>query len=276
MDLQSVESNFNPRNTILGDMFLSAPQPRETATLAKSKIGSVSPSIIVDHQPLVRNAAKQFQNKAAAKGVSLRFEDLVQEANIALLVTLQTYDPAKAAFATYARRAIVWAFLKYEKDNRDLGKRGRGATRIADKSLNEPAHDFDGRPVEFGDTLADESLPDPIEVIHAAKCEAVLAEAIQLLSPRELSILEARHLSHYDGRWKFDQRLLDVRGPTPERVAKLDEPFKFGNAIFEAKRPTLTQLGKKHKISGERARQIGDRAFEKVKAHLIGPPREAA
>ena len=145
-----------PRPARKSDDFLERDLERALAQRCRGGDRSAGDQIIIAYQPLARNAARKFCDECAEhREVVLPFEDLVQEASLAMQVAFDTFDPNQSRFSTYVRLPIKWAFTKYLNDYRSDVRRGPNVFKVADVSLNAPEIDCDGRVVERGDLIAD-------------------------------------------------------------------------------------------------------------------------
>lgn len=233
--------------------------------------------LVTSHLRLVAKIAMSY------RGYGLPVADLISEGNIGLMKAVKKFDPDKGfRLSTYAMWWIKASITEYILKSWSLVKMGtvasqkklffslRGlkgrlkildsgelapedAARISeevgvsanditymnrrlaarDMSLNMPVGDEEGS-MEFQDTLVDENADPETQVGNGEELgfrRELLADALATLPQREREILVERRLS--------------------------DEPS------------TLEDLGEVYGISRERVRQLENRAFDKIRKHMV-------
>ena len=260
------------RSSVRRAALLSADEERRLAALI-ARGGEVAQKarerLVTSNQGLVWSIARKYVH---ASSFSLSLEDLVQEGNIGLLRATSTFNPDKGRFTTHATWWIKQAIRRAceEKSrtirlpshvNQLLYRVRRARERLTVELEQDPTQDQIENCAQvsakqlallkhlpatvsleqqllpdeeeggcLGDLVADLSFPSPEEVI----VETVFAEEVQralaqVLSPRELRVIELR----------------------------------FGMGMDEEQ--TLAQAGRELGVTRERARQIEERALQKLR-----------
>ncbi len=229
-----------------------------------------------------------FVAKVAAeyRGLGLPFEDLLNEGNVGLIEAAYRFDAARGTkFVTYAvwwiRRAILRALAEHTRVvrlpeyqrkeirrvrdaeqilGRELGRRPdtseiserlsrsvESVERLMQSQLRElwidapVGHDREHR---LSDSLADELLPSPEDVVIREQALRLVGRALAMLAPREREVLR----------------------------------FRFG--LDGGKGQSLSKVGKRLGLSGERVRQIETEAITHLRQMIrtgriaVAPPKK--
>lgn len=136
-------------------------------------------------QPLVaREAKRQFDRLPEAAPVF--FADLYSAGQIGLVRSIERYDPARGAFATYSRPRIRGAIIDYLRAVDFLPRAARDLA-TAGARVAELIHVADDDPAALR-YRADPRSPDPVRELRRAE---ILA-AVAALDPFERKVIEGR------------------------------------------------------------------------------------
>jgi RNA polymerase primary sigma factor len=208
------------------------------------------------------------------RGMGMPFEDLLNEGNVGLVEAAYRFDAARGnKFVTYAvwwiRRSILRALAEHTRVvrlpeyqrkeirrvrdaeqvlGRELGRRPdsteiserlsrsvESVQRLMQSQMRELwidapiGHDRDHR---LSDSLTDRLLPSPEDVVIREQAHLLVSRALALLAPREREVLR----------------------------------FRFG--LDGAKGQSLSKVGKRLGLSGERVRQIENEAISRLRQML--------
>lgn len=137
------------------------------------------------HIGLAVKYARRFRDNGLTR------EDVVQEGFFGILEAMDSWDPAKGAFSTWAwyslRKGIASAM---RETGYIVRRRGKGPP-VRAVSLSEPIHDDDGDFVR--DWLADESVPGLDDLVEESKIREALENALRRLSPKQRAVLLSRY-----------------------------------------------------------------------------------
>ena len=178
------------------------------------------------------------------KNNGIRFEDLIQEGCMGLMIAAYNYDFKKSKFSTYASgwiRARVSRFcrlnskvIKYPVHfwERKRGKMGEIKPEISldDSVFDDKESEENGKTVK--DYIAGEDEEDLLKNFHESELAEKVRNVIALLTPKEQKIIRLR----------------------------------FG--IGEEKEHTLCEIGDMMNLSRERIRQIEKKALRKLRRYL--------
>ena len=152
--------------------------------------------------------AKKFENS----GVSV--EDIISIGTIGLIKAVGTYRADKnIKLATYASRCIENEILMYLRKN---------ANRKGEVSFDEPLNtDWDGNELLLSDVLGTDAdiVMRPIE---EDVDRSLLAEAINILSPREKQIITMR-FGLGGGREQTQKEVADQLGISQSYISRLEK-----------------------------------------------------
>lgn len=185
---------------------------------------------VVQFRPFVLKTAQRF----SSSGVSS--EDLVQEGLIAVAIAFRTWrEDGGANFLTWIRRPVYYAMLKLAKEHKRGGGSFRGSGRGARKGEKNAVKvvSLDGPANPDGQTPADEW---------------------------HLTSLHEKVGSFEEPDDPF------VRGRLPDFVSSLEARERQVLRLRFEKGLAYTEVGARLKISRELARQIEQKALERLKA----------
>ena len=182
----------------------------EKALLARMADGdpAARDELITHNLRLVVYLAKKYE------GSGVPSEDMVSIGTIGLIKAVGTYQPAKnIKLATYASRCIENEILMYLRKN---------AGRKAEVSFDEPLNtDWDGNELLLSDVLGTDAdiVMRPIE---EDVDRSLLAEAINILSPREKQIITMR-FGLGGGREQTQKEVADQLGISQSYISRLEK-----------------------------------------------------
>jgi len=217
---------------------------------------------------LVASIAKQF----AFRESHLSFLDLIQEGNIGLMKAIHKFQLAKGhRFSTYATWWISQAMRRALEEQGQLIRvpsyifeiRRRAAKASVDLTkrlgrepeISELAEAIDTPKSRLRNVLQTPkvllSLDSPIEESDNKTTIADLIKDTVTISPEEEMLSRAQE--------EIMENLLSTLTPQQSRVIKL----RYG--LFDGKCHTLAEIGRRLKISRERARQVETEAIRKLR-----------
>lgn len=232
------------------------------------RIQDIQQQLVIANLLLVASIAKQF----AFREFPLSFLDLIQEGNMGLMTAIHKFRVEKGnRFSTYAtwwisqamRRAleeqgqlirvpsyIIEVRERAAKVSRDLTKRlGR------EPNMNELAESIDMTKARLCNVLQAPkdflSLDAPIGESDENITVADLIKDKMTISPEDEILSQARQ--------EVIEKILSTLSPQQAQVIKL----RYG--LFDGEANTLAQIGRKLKISRERARQVETEALNKLR-----------
>lgn len=237
--------------------------------------------LVTSHHRLAVAAARR------ARPSGDKVDDLMQQAEIGLLNAADRFDPDKGSrFSTYAMWWIRAALQEYQmsdyslvrmENSSSIRRLFRGLRRVEERITAEA-----GGP-----------LPEPELVSRIAGDMGVTEKQVRMMRERmsgpDLS-LNARVSSAEDGSELIE--LLEDDGATPEEVVGAKVVHEKLGALLETHlgrlsererviveasflhedKATLNDLGARFGISKERARQLRERALEKLRASIDDDP----
>jgi len=191
---------------------LPAPLPpekeRESIELMARGDKEARDRLIEHNLRLVVYIAKKFENT----GVGI--EDLISIGTIGLIKAVGTYDAGRSIkLATYASRCI---------ENEILMHLRKCSQQRCEVSIDEPLNvDWDGNELLLSDILGTESdyigrsIDDEVD-------RSLLRRAIDMLSPRERTIMEMR-FALSGGREKTQKEVADMLGISQSYISRLEK-----------------------------------------------------
>ncbi|GHP00625.1 hypothetical protein KSF_106720 [Reticulibacter mediterranei] len=252
---------------------LSAEEERRLAVLVTAGGETAQKAcerFVVANQGLVWNIARKY---TLAGSVTLSLEDLVQEGNIGLLRAIPTFDPDRGRFSTHATWWIKQAI--------------RRACEEKSRTIRLPSHIHQRlfRVRRVRERLTVELGQEPTSEQITSETQVSVAQLAMLQQLPLSSSLEQQLCTNEDDDRCMGELLADMSVPSPEE-AVVESVFaeevqrvlvevlsarelrvielRFGMGLDEEQ--TLAQAGRELAVSRERARQIAERAIEKLRA----------
>ena len=181
---------------------------REAELLARLDDEEARKELIEHNLRLVVYIARRFENTGT------NIEDLISIGTIGLIKAVGTYRADKnIKLATYASRCIENEILMYLRKN---------ANRKGEVSFDEPLNtDWDGNELLLSDVLGTDAdiVMRPIE---EDVDRSLLAEAINILSPREKQIITMR-FGLGGGREQTQKEVADQLGISQSYISRLEK-----------------------------------------------------
>lgn len=198
----------------------------------------------------------------------VRYEDLKQEAAMALLRSVPGFDPEKAKLSTYAKRAIVNAMISYRR------------TENADLTAGDNTHQKAARlaRAEEEGVAVDEVAPEGHFALREHALRGLTRQALRLDAPLA------------DGSGSFGDRVRSRRASPEEmidtanqrevidsEIAKLPpRSRKIIERLYLADEPeTMEEIGESMGVSKERIRQIKEEALALLRLRIARAPFRA-
>jgi len=246
---------------------LGPEEERSLAFAAKDGDKQSLERLILSNLRLVVYAARDY----ATRG-SMAFLDLVQEGNLGLLRAIEKFDPQKGfRFSTYAMWWIHHAI------RRALAKESR--TVRLPLSVIQLAQKID----EFEQTFLDKNGAPPTDE-QVAIALGITQERISKVRMALQSAVSLEESTEFDGEEKdVNDFLTDEGMVSPEQEAfrhlwwealerelpllspRQLEVFRMRYGLEDGTAHTLASIGKKLRISRERARQLENQAIQKLR-----------
>jgi RNA polymerase sporulation-specific sigma factor len=159
---------------------LSAEEESKYIQMLKDGDASARDVLIERNLRLVAHIAKKYSGK------NVDTDDLISVGTIGLIKGINTFDFDKCShIATYAARCIENEMLMYLRANKRVN---------SEVSLNDPiGHDKEGNNISLMDVLysTDSSVADQVQT--NIEVEKLYAEIGNVLSPREMTVIELRY-----------------------------------------------------------------------------------
>ena len=167
-------------------------------------------SLLIEHNlRLVVYIARKFDNT----GVGV--EDLISIGTIGLIKAINTFNPVKnIKLATYASRCIENEILMYLRRN--------SKTRM-EVSIDEPLNvDWDGNELLLSDILSSEQ--DTVSKgIEEQIDRDLLRRSLEILTPRERSIIDLRFGLNTGGKEMTQKEVADRMGISQSYISRLEK-----------------------------------------------------
>ena len=166
--------------------------------------------LLIEHNlRLVVNIAKKFEN------TGMNVEDLISIGTIGLIKAINTFKPdKKIKLATYASRCIENEILMVLRRN----SRMRGEISI-DEPLNV---DWDGNELLLSDILSSEQ--DTVSKgIEEQIDRDLLRRSLEILTPRERSIIDLRFGLNTGGKEMTQKEVADRMGISQSYISRLEK-----------------------------------------------------
>ena len=181
---------------------------RESELLYMIEDDSARKELIEHNLRLVVYIARRFENT----GVNI--EDLISIGTIGLIKAIGTYRAEKnIKLATYASRCIENEILMYLRKN---------ACRRGEVSFDEPLNtDWDGNELLLSDVLGTDA-DTVMRPIEEDVDRSLLAQAIQILSPREKEIITLR-FGLGGGQEQTQKEVADRLGISQSYISRLEK-----------------------------------------------------
>lgn len=216
-------------------------------------------ALILANMGLVKSIANKYTHKHELE--SFDFDDLVQEGVIALMHAIDTYDPASGyTFSTYATRVITNTMSRevIEKDSMirlpevfaikryNQKRKGEQVVAVPRASVRLEQHvggqkaQMRGMTETVADTIRDRQPSSHALVGFSESSTTIYQKIIEHLEPREATVVM----------------------------------LHFGLCADGAEHDLAT-IGRMLHVSRERIRQTRNKAFEKLRPHLMGEWKSA-
>ncbi len=245
--------------------------PREEIELAariKKGDREARDQMIKANLPLVVKIAQNYE------GNGMPLLDLISEGNIGLIKAVERFDPSKGGkLSTYGapwiKQAIIQALVNQSKAVRlpkhvveKLGKMGRASMRLQEKMGREPT---------------DEELAAELETTASRVAQMRMAATCPVSLDAQVAgegshcyaetIADEKSETPYQKlEYKALRGMLQKMIKTLNRLERAVLNLRFGLEGQEPK--NLAEIGKELDISGERARQIQNAAFFKLRCRI--------
>ena len=181
---------------------------RETELLTRLEEESARKELIEHNLRLVVYIARRFEN------TGINIEDLISIGTIGLIKAVGTYRVDKnIKLATYASRCIENEILMYLRKN---------AGRKGEVSFDEPLNtDWDGNELLLSDVLGTDA-DTVMRPIEEDVDRSLLAQALCILSPREMKIITLR-FGLGGGREQTQKEVADQLGISQSYISRLEK-----------------------------------------------------
>lgn len=203
-------------------------------------------------------------------------EELYHSGLLGMVKALNTYDKnmGEAKFSTYAIRVItneILYFMRRERKHRE-DHEGNYLHHLEDTLST----DENGRPFEKGDTIEDNTLPDPNSIVYNEELYYAITELMErILDKDEIYILQYRHGLNDTGTVLTQIEIAEILDMSQANVSKLqrgaeDRLYRYLVGVAGNERLTIEEA--REKLGGLSNRRKN--ALERLQEKQISKEKE--